>query len=175
MSICFHKPVEFQALPQSQPCAVQLDIKVGRCQAQFLTDFFAGEFPPLSHQKEPPLHCTQFVGTGFQDCKKLKALELLLGVAPIGRQLDKVTVGVKGNEFQWVGVTVLTVIDRAGFAAVMSRGVNHLALEVPTSQVLSCDRLSNDWGLTSAARIVSDTASSAQASLRNCKRANFNR
>ncbi len=64
--------------------------------------------------------------------------------------------------------------SEADYDKVSTGGTGH-AEAVPTSQVLSCDRLSNDCGLTSAARTVSETASSAHTSLRNCKRANFNR
>ena len=72
---------------------MELNVQIGRGQAQFLTDFFAGEFQPLPHQKQAPLDGRQFVGAGIQYLKELTAADVLLGISPIGGHFREMAVG----------------------------------------------------------------------------------
>ena len=108
---------------------MQLDVEVGRRQAQLITNLFAGEVQPLAHQKKSALRCWQFIGASFQHLEKLATTELLFRVAPFGGGVRKMPVCLETKVFQRIGVVVFGGFKPADLPAVMPQGINHLVFE----------------------------------------------
>jgi GGDEF domain-containing protein len=107
----------------------------------------------------------------LMDLARLKAINETLGYTT-GDTLIQQTAQRADQALQDAASSGL--IGPGPLVARLSGGI-FAGFKMPTSQVLSCERLPKAWGLAKAATTVSDTASSAQASLRSCRRANFSR
>jgi len=106
-----------------------LNIKVGRRHAQFLTNFITTQFQPFTHQEQACLHRWQMRGTGFQHIKELALPDFLLGIAPVGRRLDKMPVVLERHHFQRVGMVVSVVRTHQHFTPLDAQNIDHLVLE----------------------------------------------